>query len=193
VQTLWFNKNSVEDMPDFLAQVSAAFPRLTFLSLMNNPASPSLVCMSEEDLKAQQRHRLYVIFRLPTLEFLDAEPVSPEERALAREKGRFYAVRRAASSSVGEPSSPSAASSSSPMSPSSRGSLPSAASAAGGGGAGSAGVASTPFDPRLAAAAESAAAASAATQSSGAYLNLGTSHYDGRHSEGNRFIANKDL
>ena len=64
----------------------------TMLSMMQNPASPKLVSESVEDHHMAARYRLYVIYRIPSLQFLDASPVTPTERAEARQKVRTRAV-----------------------------------------------------------------------------------------------------
>lgn len=57
LRTLWFNNNRVADLAEFMDQVSSLFPNLTYLTCMRNPASPPLVCMSEEDVAAARRYR----------------------------------------------------------------------------------------------------------------------------------------
>jgi hypothetical protein len=79
---------------EFLDQVATAFPNVVYLSFMRNPASPPLVCVSEDDVAAAKRYRTYVIYRLPKLQFLDASPVTAAEKAEAAEKGQFLAPRR---------------------------------------------------------------------------------------------------
>jgi hypothetical protein len=54
------------------------------LSLMVNPASPPLLSVSEEDHKAAQRYRLYIVYRLPGLQFLDSAPITAREREEAK-------------------------------------------------------------------------------------------------------------
>ncbi len=54
---------------------------------------------------------LYVIFRLPKLQFLDSSPVTPEERKEAAAKGQYLAVRKPkqkSTSTLGKPVSPTA-------------------------------------------------------------------------------------
>lgn len=123
---------------------------------MQNPASPPLIVMSEEDIAAGARHRLYVVYRLPRLEHLDSRPVSAAERTEAAERGEFLMVRKAKTRATGAAATPS---------------------------------------PVLAVAgvSDGAAAEDSASRRPTAYLGLGSSHYDGRHSEGNRFIVNDDL
>lgn len=101
----------VGDLVEFLDEVVATFPNVTYLSLMRNPASPPLVCLSEEDVQATQRYRLYVIFRLPRLQFLDSGPVLAEERKEAAARGQFLAVRKPkakSQSTMGKPVTPGA-------------------------------------------------------------------------------------
>lgn len=183
VKTLWFNNNQVEDLSDFLDELCEKLPNLTMLSLMRNPAAPPLVCVSEEDAAKARRYRLYVSYRLPKLKFLDSAPVTREERAEAQAKGKFLAVRKA------QPRSPSAVGEG--ASPAVRAAIPSVFGGASptpgtpagdGAGAGAGAPAASPEDP-----------ASATKRKPSAFLGLGSSRYDGRHSEGNRFIVDNDL
>jgi hypothetical protein len=178
VRTLWLNNNAFADLVGTLDAIAATFPGVTYLSLMRNPASPPLVVASEADLAAAARYRLYVLHRLPQLEFLDAAPVAPAERAEARVKGAFCA-----------PKKPTAAA------------RPAAAAGGSGSGGGFFGLFGWGGD----AAAPAAGAAATPTGDAGkpapapekkkasTYIALGTTRYDGRHSEGNRFIVDKDL
>jgi len=159
VTTLWVNNNFLENIVAFLDEVARAFPAVTYLSCMRNPCSPPLVCLSEEDVEATRRFRLYVVFRLPRLQFLDSSPVSPAERREAAEKGPYLAPRRPAkAASAGAP-------------------------AAGG----------APAPTPAAAPAAAAAAAAAAAKAPASFLGVGASAYDGRNSEGNRFITDANL
>lgn len=152
VKTLSFNNNAVEDMTSFLDSALEAVPAVTFLSVMRNPASPPMIQLSEEDVAAATRHRLYVVYRVPSLTFLDAAPVTAAERAEAASKGKFLATRRAASTAP------------------------------------PAGAAS----PAAEASAEGESPKQA-RKGMTAFLDIGKSTYDGKHSEGNRFIVNDDL
>lgn len=181
VTTLWLNKNQITDLPELADQILALFPNLTYLSAMMNPASPPLVLTSEEDVARSRRYRCYMAYRLPRLAFLDASPITADERAEGREKGDFLVARKpkraVASGGVSTTSGSGAAAS---------GSSAGAADAAslfygGGAAAGGAGASS---------ASGGAAAADAERRKPAAYLGLGTTHYDGRHSEGNRFVTN---
>ena len=57
VKTLWFNNNNVSELVEFIDQVSVLFPNLVYLAFMRNPASPPLVCLSEEDTSKSHRYR----------------------------------------------------------------------------------------------------------------------------------------
>ena len=98
------------DLPAFLDIVVQLFPRLQHLSLRNNPCSPGnkrggasplrdakLPTNIDPKLKSKldaaidaanreqmRMHRLYIIYRLPDLSSINGQPVSDEERQLAR-------------------------------------------------------------------------------------------------------------
>ena len=99
--------DGTNDLPAFLDIVVQLFPRLQHLSLRNNPCSPGnsaspvretkLPAKVDPKLKSkldaaidaanrEQRRiqRLYIIYRLPDLLSIDEEPVSDEDRHLAR-------------------------------------------------------------------------------------------------------------
>ena len=94
VKTLWCNNNFISDFSYFLDQVKESFPNVTKLSVMRNPASPPMICLSDEDFAALERHRLYVIYRLPQLNFLDSSPVTKHDRTEAKRRGQFLGVRK---------------------------------------------------------------------------------------------------
>lgn len=187
VTTLWINKNQISDLPELADQLLALFPNVMYLSAMMNPASPPLVLTSEEDVARSKRYRAYLAYRLPRLAFLDASPITAEERAEGREKGDFLVARKpkraTAASATSAGSAPAGASAA----------APSAADAAslfyGSGAAAAGGAGSSPGAVGSAA----AASADAEKRKPAAYLGLGTTHYDGRHSEGNRFVTNDQL
>lgn len=91
----------VSDLPTFYTQVRELFPALNFFCLMRNPASPPFAAMSEGDAKKIRQFRLFTIYSLPTLQFLDSSPVSPEERADAKKRGKYMAVRKVSVRGVG--------------------------------------------------------------------------------------------
>lgn len=107
VDTLWCNNNRIEDLPAFMDQVSATFPFLRTLSLMRNPACPGYDDLSVDATEANRKYRLYVIFRMPSLTFLDCSPVSANEREVARRTGRYCVARKPTQSQYHRaPSSP---------------------------------------------------------------------------------------
>ena len=66
----------------------AALPNLRYLSAMKNPCVPD--CFDPgKDLEDYTRYRLYVIYRLGGLTFLDDQPITAEERARAAATGKF--------------------------------------------------------------------------------------------------------
>jgi hypothetical protein len=180
VTTLWLNNNAFADLVEILQAIRELFPSVTYLSLMRNPCAPALAVTCEADIESAQRYRLYCIHRLPALTFLDASPVTPAERADAAARGAFCAPKR-----PGE------------------GSVASGGSSGGGAGGDSFFGLGALFGWSNAAAAPAAAATTttAARQTlplpekkaPTAFLAIGTTKYDGRNSEGNRFIRDSDL
>lgn len=94
LETLWFNNNAVADLVAFVDEIASRCPRLTYLSAMRNPACPGLMDVVAPDEDAVAMYRRYVLHRLPRLECLDAARVTPAERAEAAVRGKFAAVRR---------------------------------------------------------------------------------------------------
>ncbi len=169
---------------DFCDQACALFPGLNHLQLMRNPASPPLLCTSEEESAAARRYRLYVLHRLPGLAFLDNVAVTKAERLEAAATGHLMAPRkpRPGSQSTAPPRAAATSFSLLGMLFGGGGGEPTVAAPSEGGGGGSA--------------APSAAAAAAAAQplkKPSATLAVGRAEYNGRNSEGNRFISDRDL
>ena len=74
LDTLMLNKNRIGDIDRLLAIIARLYPRLTYLSLLGNAACPNeLVAKDEEDYR---HYRLYVIYKLSNLKFLDSRPIS---------------------------------------------------------------------------------------------------------------------
>ena len=144
---------------------------------MMNPSTPPLVLTSEEDVGKARRYRCYLAYRLPALTFLDAAPITADERAEGREKGEFLVARK----------------------PKRRAAAADAAAAAGAGagmqffGGAGAGTGTGAGAGAAPAAGADGAPDEQLKKKSSAFLGLGRSTYDGRHSEGNRFIVDKDL
>eukprot|EP01027_Heterolobosea_sp_BB2_P012029 GEZU01017456.1.p1 GENE.GEZU01017456.1~~GEZU01017456.1.p1 ORF type:complete len:270 (+),score=62.91 GEZU01017456.1:91-810(+) len=89
LETLWLNNNNITDL-DALITLLEKLPNLKYLSLLKNPACPNE--FTGNDREDYQMYRYYVIYRLKNLKFLDAQPVTTEERKLAQKKGRFSKV-----------------------------------------------------------------------------------------------------
>lgn len=92
--TLCVNDNDIANLEQWLSCVTAAFPNLTYLSMLKNPACPNY--FTGKDQQDYARYRLYVVHRLPALKFLDSSPVSAQERAEAKRVGHLMRVARPA-------------------------------------------------------------------------------------------------
>ena len=107
LRTLQINNNSVTDLPEFITQVQDRFINLTWLSMMRNPCCPCFWNIVENEQENEQeqyrRYREYVLYRLPKLQFLDATPVTDEERANAAKRGRFYGRKATPKKRVSSP------------------------------------------------------------------------------------------
>lgn len=90
--TLSVNDNAIDDLDVWLTCVAARFPNLTFLSMLKNPACPNYFI--GKDAKDYARYRLFVLHRLPGLKFLDSSPVTASERAEAKRVGHLMRVAR---------------------------------------------------------------------------------------------------
>eukprot|EP00049_Salpingoeca_infusionum_P026596 m.26585 g.26585 ORF g.26585 m.26585 type:complete len:158 (+) comp8848_c0_seq1:187-660(+) len=82
LHTLWLNHNRIQNLQTFLDEVVQKVPSVQNLSLIGNPAAPSI--MTGATRTESSEYRLLVINRLPTLKTLDQMPVTDKERAKAR-------------------------------------------------------------------------------------------------------------
>eukprot|EP00946_MAST-07B_sp_MAST-7B-sp1_P001487 g1487.t1 len=90
LKTLYFNNNDVSDVEQFVSDVARLFPALEYLSMMRNPCCPEFFTVTDGSHQEDyRRHREYVLFRLPGLQFLDATDVTAEEVATASRRGSF--------------------------------------------------------------------------------------------------------
>jgi hypothetical protein len=87
MQTLWVNNNNISELKVFLDSVSKAFPNLTYLSMLKNPACPNYFTGKDHD--DYKRYRFYVLYRLKKLKFLDSSPVNDKERKEANRVGPY--------------------------------------------------------------------------------------------------------
>jgi len=96
------NKNRLQNIYKLVDQLRHAYPTLTHLSLLGNEACPYRIIptngtssnntdfstFAQSRLEEEyQRYRHVIIFRIPTLKFLDASEISPDERHVAEQLG----------------------------------------------------------------------------------------------------------
>ncbi|GAB6033643.1 hypothetical protein CHUAL_013706 [Chamberlinius hualienensis] len=101
LRTFSLNKNKVKDLETFLDKVHSSLPNLDYLSLLGNPACPNQLSSLQRDEEDYYRYRLRVIFRIPTLNFLDSSAVKKIERLEAKRSGQFTRILRPNSVSEG--------------------------------------------------------------------------------------------
>ena len=113
LQTFCCNNNEIEDLVHFMDEVNEKFVNLKYLSMMRNPACPSLMNIegllrtlshkysiffihnphdgmnSDPDLDDNKMFRLYVLYRMPQLQMIDCEAVTAIERSEAAVRGQF--------------------------------------------------------------------------------------------------------
>ena len=98
LHTLMINKNRFEDIRQLVDQLRQAYPSLTYLSLLGNEACPYRIISTDPPLsndvftqhyldEEYRRYRHLLIFRIPTLKFLDAREISSDERRIATQLG----------------------------------------------------------------------------------------------------------
>ncbi|KAJ8027772.1 Leucine-rich melanocyte differentiation-associated protein [Holothuria leucospilota] len=78
LHTLWLNKNKVSNLTIFVDTLVKNFPKLQYLSMMNNPAAPSY--FNGGTFQQFVDYRQFVISQIPGLEVLDDKKVTAEER-----------------------------------------------------------------------------------------------------------------
>lgn len=164
--TLWLNNNYIDDLEVVLSHLSKCFPNLSFLSMLVNPSCPDPYT-SPTPASEQQYHRFrcFVLHYLPNLRYLDSTPVTKAEREEGKHHGRHYRIARPKISNLhSEPAMHRA--------PRIVTDTPSIGIEVGD----HLGLPSQNFVPK-----------------SGAFINRSRIRYDGKNSEGNRFIRNNDL
>jgi hypothetical protein len=88
LHTLFVNNNSLHDLNDTLNTIKLRCPNIKVLAMMRNPLCPDPYFADSSNnnyaLLAYQKYRIQVISALPNLKFLDATPVTSEERKASR-------------------------------------------------------------------------------------------------------------
>jgi len=88
LQILSVNNNSITDLKGFIDSISDKLPQLTFLSMLKNPACPNGL-IAGKDSDDYRLYRLYVLYRIKNLRFLDSTPVTDEEKKDAALRGHL--------------------------------------------------------------------------------------------------------
>lgn len=86
------NKNKIRDIQVFIDKIKHYYPKIVYLSLLGNAACPNQLIDETKDEYDYFRYRLYVIYRLPTLKFLDSHEVTALEREEAIQQSQFLTV-----------------------------------------------------------------------------------------------------
>lgn len=93
------NKNRFHDIYKLVDQLRQAYPTLTHLSLLGNEACPYRIVSTttSDDInhsftqhyldEEYRRYRHLLIFRIPTLKFLDSREINLNERRIAMQLG----------------------------------------------------------------------------------------------------------
>lgn len=87
LKTLSLNNNNIVDLRQFVDSLSDKFPQLTHLSMIKNPACPNE--MTGRDTDDYKRYRLYVLYKLKNLRFLDSSIVNEDEKKEAQRVGHL--------------------------------------------------------------------------------------------------------
>jgi len=78
LETLFVNSNEINQLEIFLDCIENQFPNLIYLSMLKNPCCPNYFV--GKGSSEYQKYRHTVLSRFPKLLFLDATPVTEEER-----------------------------------------------------------------------------------------------------------------
>ncbi|XP_037075419.1 leucine-rich melanocyte differentiation-associated protein-like, partial [Pollicipes pollicipes] len=89
LHTLSLNNNKVEGLETLLVMLQRCAGRLRYLSILGNPCSPDQLTCDRYTPADYARHRLYVLYMLPQLLFLDSTRVTAPERVEAKRRGAY--------------------------------------------------------------------------------------------------------
>ncbi|KAI0212300.1 Leucine-rich melanocyte differentiation-associated protein [Lamellibrachia satsuma] len=84
----------ITDLERFLDSLSKQLPSLKYLSILGNPACPDQLSCTDTSDEDYEQYRIFVIYNLPKLKFLDSTPVKTTERTEAQRRGCFLRVAR---------------------------------------------------------------------------------------------------
>ncbi|KAK2167950.1 hypothetical protein NP493_1252g00018 [Ridgeia piscesae] len=95
LHTLMLNKNKISLYLERLLDIlSKQLPSLKYLSLLGNPACPDQLSSADSSDEDYEQYRIFVLYNLPKLKFLDSTPVKMTERTEAQRRGCFLRVAR---------------------------------------------------------------------------------------------------
>lgn len=95
LHTLMLNKNRFKNIYQLTEQIREAYPTLQHLSLLGNTACPHRIVSSNQpsdinsftQSRLEENYRHLLIYRIPTLKFLDSREINANERRLAMQLG----------------------------------------------------------------------------------------------------------
>eukprot|EP00762_Andalucia_godoyi_P001698 ANDGO_07103.mRNA.1 leucine-rich repeat-containing protein C10 len=161
LDTLWLNRNKLSDLTCIVESLKSKCPRLRYLSLLFNPCCPFL---DPDAADEYARCRIFILYNMPSIQFLDASEVLPSEVAEAKRSGPFVQIAK-----VQQPPQPLAQNHNNQASQSQQ------PSSSGGGGGGD----NKELDANIG--------------QKKSFAGVTRVFFHGRQSEGNRFIVNNDL
>ncbi|KAI3389973.1 hypothetical protein SNEBB_010335 [Seison nebaliae] len=81
LEILWINHNKITNLLCLISNIEKKFPHLNYLSMIDNPASPSY--FNNNSYQVHKDYRQFVIYRLPNLRILDDREVKVPEKSEA--------------------------------------------------------------------------------------------------------------
>lgn len=94
LNTLSINKNKFQNLDKLVTKLSIAYPNLRYLSLLGNPACPDQLSNASDDENDYLRYKLFVLFKLPKLNFLDSSMLTKSEKRKASKIGPYMRIVR---------------------------------------------------------------------------------------------------
>ncbi|XP_074602034.1 leucine-rich melanocyte differentiation-associated protein-like [Brevipalpus obovatus] len=94
LQTLSINKNKLENLENLMNKLSRSYRNLRHLSLLGNPCCPDQLTNRDADEDDYRRYKLFVLYKLPKLKFLDFGKIKNSERREAQRVGPYMGTVR---------------------------------------------------------------------------------------------------